>query len=144
MRLWSIHPKHLDRQGLLGLWREGLGAQKALSGETKGYRNHPQLDRFKTQELPLSFLGSYLEIVANEGHSRGYNFRADRLVVNRTSEKIPVTIGQVQYEIKHLLRKLIQRDTIAYRRLLPLPLTEELIHPLFTLVPGEIESWERI
>ncbi|MFP3226243.1 MAG: pyrimidine dimer DNA glycosylase/endonuclease V [Sulfolobaceae archaeon] len=32
MRLWSIHPKYLDTQGLLGLWREGLLAQKVLLG----------------------------------------------------------------------------------------------------------------
>lgn len=30
MRIWSIHPKYLDRQGLLAVWREGLLAQKVL------------------------------------------------------------------------------------------------------------------
>jgi hypothetical protein len=30
MRLWSLHPKYLDKLGLLGLWREGLLAQKVL------------------------------------------------------------------------------------------------------------------
>jgi len=30
MRLWTIHPKYLDRQGLLALWREALLAQKVL------------------------------------------------------------------------------------------------------------------
>lgn len=36
MRLWSIHPKYLDRQGLLAVWREGLLAQKVLlQGEYK-------------------------------------------------------------------------------------------------------------
>jgi hypothetical protein len=34
MRLWSLHPKHLDRQGLLAVWREGLLAQEVLRGET--------------------------------------------------------------------------------------------------------------
>ena len=47
MRLWTIHPKYLDVKGLVALWREGLLAQKVLSGKTKGYRNHPQLIRFK-------------------------------------------------------------------------------------------------
>ena len=46
MRLWSLHPRHLDRQGLLALWREGLLARKVLTGGTCGYREHPQLARF--------------------------------------------------------------------------------------------------
>jgi Pyrimidine dimer DNA glycosylase (EC 3.2.2.17)/DNA-(apurinic or apyrimidinic site) lyase (EC 4.2.99.18) len=60
MRLWSIHPKYLDVQGLLGLWREGLLAQKVLLGETKGYRNHPQLIRFKRTSDPCPLPGDLL------------------------------------------------------------------------------------
>jgi hypothetical protein len=47
MRIWSVHPRYLDRQGLTAGWREGLLAQKVLTGTTKGYRNHPQLRRFR-------------------------------------------------------------------------------------------------
>jgi hypothetical protein len=47
MRIWSIHPKYLDIKGLVALWREALLAKHVLEGRTKGYRNHPQLDRFK-------------------------------------------------------------------------------------------------
>jgi len=47
MRLWSLHPKYLDSKGLVALWREGLLAKKVLEGGTKGYRNHPQLERLK-------------------------------------------------------------------------------------------------
>jgi hypothetical protein len=46
-RIWSLHPRYLDRQGLTAGWREGLLAQKVLTGTTKGYRNHPQLRRFR-------------------------------------------------------------------------------------------------
>lgn len=42
-----MHPRYLDRQGLTAGWREGLLAQKVLTGATKGYRNHPQLRRFR-------------------------------------------------------------------------------------------------
>ena len=52
MRLWTLHPKYLDRQGLLGLWREALLAQAVLSGVTRGYKNHPQLERFKKHPHP--------------------------------------------------------------------------------------------
>jgi hypothetical protein len=44
MRLWSLHPCHLDAKGLVALWREGLLAQKVQACETNGYRNHPQLE----------------------------------------------------------------------------------------------------
>ena len=47
MRLWSIHPQYLDTKGLVALWREALLAQNVLHGNTKGYKNHPQLLRFK-------------------------------------------------------------------------------------------------
>ena len=52
MRLWSLHPQYLDPQGLVALWREGLLARKVLLGDTQGYRNHPQLDRFKACDTP--------------------------------------------------------------------------------------------
>jgi Pyrimidine dimer DNA glycosylase (EC 3.2.2.17)/DNA-(apurinic or apyrimidinic site) lyase (EC 4.2.99.18) len=60
MRLWSLHPKYLDKLGLLGLWRESLLAQKVLLGKTKGYKNHPQLIRFKKTNDPVLYIGTYL------------------------------------------------------------------------------------
>nr|WP_253280607.1 pyrimidine dimer DNA glycosylase/endonuclease V [Arcanobacterium phocae] len=50
MRLWSIRPSQLDRAALIAGWREGLLAQKVLAGLTKGYRHHPQLERFRAQD----------------------------------------------------------------------------------------------
>ena len=46
MRLWSVHPRYLDTAGLTACWREALLAQKVLTGVTRGYRHHPQLERF--------------------------------------------------------------------------------------------------
>ena len=43
MRIWSLHPRYLDRQGLTACWREGLLAQAVLAGRTRGYRQHSQL-----------------------------------------------------------------------------------------------------
>ncbi len=53
MRVWSLHPKYLDPQGLVALWRESLLARAVLKGETKGYRQHPQLLRFQQHADPL-------------------------------------------------------------------------------------------
>ncbi len=47
MRLWSLHPVYLDSKGLVALWREALLAKAVLKGETMGYKNHPQLIRFR-------------------------------------------------------------------------------------------------
>jgi Pyrimidine dimer DNA glycosylase len=38
MRLWTLHPRYLDSQGLVAAWREALLAQKVLAGETRGYK----------------------------------------------------------------------------------------------------------
>jgi hypothetical protein len=60
MRLWSIHPKYLDTKGLVALWREALLAQAVLARETSGYRNHPQLNRFRQTSDPLGAISTYL------------------------------------------------------------------------------------
>jgi hypothetical protein len=49
MRIWTLHPRYLDRQGLLALWREGLLAQAVLSGKTRGYLNHPLKTKLSTR-----------------------------------------------------------------------------------------------
>ncbi|MEM1897460.1 MAG: pyrimidine dimer DNA glycosylase/endonuclease V, partial [Ignisphaera sp.] len=112
MRLWSIHPKYLDRVGLIALWREGLLAQKVLEGSTKGYTNHPQLTRFKQSQNPLLSIGTYLYYVYLEGINRGYKFNLNKIKVYDTSITgfIPITSGQIRYEYKLLLYKLSSRD----------------------------------
>jgi len=50
MRLWSLHPAYLDARGLGALWREGLLAQAVLRGKTRGYRSHPQLERWRARD----------------------------------------------------------------------------------------------
>jgi hypothetical protein len=70
VRLWSVHPRYLDRQGLTALWREGLLAQKVLAGGTRGYRHHPQLHRFRAAVDPLALIGAYLHEVAEEAGRR--------------------------------------------------------------------------
>ncbi len=74
MRLWSLHPKYLDARGLVALWREGLLAQAVLRGETRGYRHHPQLERFRDSPAPLAAIALYLQAVHHEASRRGYAF----------------------------------------------------------------------
>ena len=70
MRIWSLHPQQLDRAGLIACWRETLLAQAVLAGRTKGYRNHPQLERFRAQVDPLASVGAYLSGLAAEADRR--------------------------------------------------------------------------
>ncbi|MEM2345154.1 MAG: pyrimidine dimer DNA glycosylase/endonuclease V [Archaeoglobaceae archaeon] len=74
MRLWSLHPALLDPKGLVALWRETLLARKVLEGKTKGYRNHPQLQRFRNYSNPIVAINSYLYFVFLEANRRGYRF----------------------------------------------------------------------
>jgi hypothetical protein len=140
MRLWSIHPKYLDAKGLVALWREGLLAQKVLQGETKGYRNHPQLTRFLQTSNPLGAIASYLRAVAAEAEQRGYCFDRSRILRNRFRGSIPVSSGQLRYEIDHLLNKLKTRDKLRWEKMRQVRKIEP--HPLIVEVRGDIAGWE--
>ena len=87
MRLWTLHPRHLDAQGLVALWREGLLAQKALRGLTKGYKHHPQLVRFKETSSPRAAIASYLAAVREEAlrHKGKLSATRGQLMVFRPS-----------------------------------------------------------
>ena len=142
MRLWSIHPKYLDRIGLIALWRESLLAKKVLLGETKGYTNHPQLIRFKGAEDPLLAINTYLYFIHQEAQEREYNFNSDKLGKVDINLKLNVTSGQINYEFKHLLKKLESRDLGKFKRNSGVKIV--FSHPLFNLIKGKIESWERV
>ncbi len=143
MRLWSLHPKYLDSKGLVALWREGLLAQKALSGETRGYRHHPQLQRFRSHRSPSAMIAAYLDSIWEESRQRAYRFDRGKIrPYEGGSLQIEVTDGQLRYELTHLLSKLERRDPTRAERLRGVHLPDP--HPCLILVEGEIESWERV
>ena len=169
MRLWSISPHYLDRQGLLAVWREGLLAQKVLQGETKGYKNHPQLERFRNVYNPakglnpLYYLGLYLLDIIKEADGRGYSFDIEKIKHIPTKPReyqLTVTTGQLDYEFKLLQNKLLfGRENLSalpkyienHRLFLEhnknwMDNIGEIIipHPLFKVIEGDIEKWERI
>ena len=141
MRLWSLHPKYLDRKGLVALWREGLLAQAVLKGVTRGYRNHPQLQRFRAQPSPVFAITTYLHAVHVEAAERGYRFDAGRIAPGGTAPLIAVPQGQIEFEWRHLVAKLEARAP-AWRAALGAP-HPPAPHPLFRAIPGEIADWER-
>jgi len=142
MRLWSIHPSQLDCRGFVGLWRESLLAKDVLLGRKTAYRNHPQLNRFKNSENPVLFIKNYLAYLYIESVKRGYNFNSDLIEFEKeTDRKINTNDKQILYEFKILKEKLFKRDINKYNEISK---QEIKIHPIFNIVDGEIESWEKI
>ena len=173
MRIWSLHPCLLDRRALVACWRETLLAQKVLRGLTRGYTNHPQLIRFRAHPQPLEAVATYLSGLADEADARGYSFNraligagedstgknssgkndTDKNGADKAEDPyasvalIPVPLGQLEYELAFLRHKVAGRDPEWEHRLSErLAARGELAacaHPLFEVVPGAIEPWEK-
>jgi len=173
VRIWSLHPSLLDRRALVACWRETLLAQKVLRGLTRGYTNHPQLIRFRAHPQPLEAVAAYLWGLADEADARGYSFNRALIGAGENSTgknssgkndtdkngadkaedpyasvaRIPVPLGQLEYELAFLQHKVTGRDPEWEHRLSErLAARGELAacaHPLFEVVPGAIEPWEK-
>lgn len=142
MRLWTLHPKYLDPQGLVALWREALLARAVLRGETRGYRHHPQLLRFQAHAAPRSAINVYLAAVHDEATARDYRF--DRTKIGPCRHVIPIAVndGQVAHEWEHLMAKLRARSPEVFERWTGSNPRE--LHPLFSPRRGPVEDWERM
>jgi hypothetical protein len=115
VRLWSLHPRYLDRQGLTAGWREALLAQAVLAGRTKGYTKHPQLRRFQATDDPVAAVGAYLEVLAEEAAGRGYRYDRTRIITRPAAPSawlgaLEVSDGQLEHEWGHLVAKLALRS----------------------------------
>lgn len=141
VRLWSLHPKYLDTKGLVALWREALLAQAVLRGQTRGYKHHPQLERFRSHASPRLAINAYLAVVYAEASSRGYAFDRSKIGPVRAVPRISVSLGQVQHEWAHLLAKLAARSPVCFERWCHLE--HPTCHPLFRSRSGGVAAWER-
>jgi hypothetical protein len=148
VRLWTVHPSYLDRQGLLAAWREGLLAQKVLEGATAGYRNHPQLERFKKAADPLALMGRFLAELADEAGRRGYRFDRSKVhaLARAAAEPAIVAEGQIEYEFALLKAKLAKRDPGKLSEVERAFAEETVIriNSAFRRVPGEVAEWEKV
>jgi hypothetical protein len=141
MRLWTVHPKYLDARGLGAVWREALLARAVLRGRTRGYKRHPQLERFRQAPSPLRALNAYLAAVYLEAQRRGYHFDRKKLGRQAIVQRLAATQGQLAYEWAHLRRKLRRRSPAWLRSLRAVRSPEP--HPLFLVSPGPMAPWER-
>lgn len=147
VRIWSLHPSLLDRQGLVACWRESLLAQAVLLGRTRGYTRHPQLQRFREHPAPVTAIASYLRGLHQEALERGYRFDASRISEALPEEtsgvlRIKVSTGQLEFEWTHLQAKLALRSP-QLQASTTTPPSPVPTHPLLTPVPGAVEDWER-
>jgi Pyrimidine dimer DNA glycosylase len=142
MRLWTIHPRYLDAKGLVAAWREALLAQKVLSGDTSGYKHHPQLIRFRLQTNPIDAIGAFLIAIADEAKLRNYRFDTSKILSSGCDGQIEATNDQLLYEWQHLKQKLKLRAPDFYQRYGAIAMPEP--HPLFRIVEGNISDWEKI
>ncbi|HKQ37890.1 MAG TPA: pyrimidine dimer DNA glycosylase/endonuclease V [Verrucomicrobiae bacterium] len=141
MRLWTLHPRYLDPKGLVACWREGLLAQKVLSRATRGYRNHPQLLRFRSARDPMSAIAAFLHEIASEAERRGYKFDVRKIEGRPRAQRIRETRGQLEYEWAHLTGKLKARAPGIARRLREVERPQA--HPLFRIIGGKVREWEK-
>ena len=141
MRLWTLHPRYLDAKGLVAAWREALLAQKVLRGATRGYRHHPQLQRFQAQRDPGAAIAAFLFGLVQEADRRGYHFDRTKIARRRSRAKIPETSGQLRFEWRHLLKKLRSRAPSIARQYRGIVAPDA--HPLFRIVPGKVRPWEK-
>ncbi|MCC7574324.1 pyrimidine dimer DNA glycosylase/endonuclease V [Candidatus Woesearchaeota archaeon] len=150
MRIWSVHPRFLDSKGLVACWRETLLAKHVLEGKTKGYKNHPQLIRFKNCDYSLGVINSYLYYLFLESERRGFNFDISKFerVCKDYSGLIFLNRDQLLFEFEHLYKKILFRSpselSFSLEELEKLSLLDlqSFSHPLFVLIEGRVESWE--
>lgn len=141
MRIWTLHPKYLDPAGLTALWREALLARQVLLNRTRGYRHHPQLERFRSLERPVAAINTYLEGVYREAVARGYRFDRTKTGTARIAVPIMATAGQLAFEWSHIREKLERRNPKWLSSVGETGTPEA--HPLFRIVEGPVQEWER-
>ena len=141
MRLWTLHPRYLDPQGLVAAWREALLAQKVLRGATRGYRHHPQLGRFRAAPDPLAAIARFLLALAAEAQRRGYRFDVRKIAGPGGAPQIRETRGQLDCEWAHLQRKLNARAPALARQWRGV--VKPQAHPLFRIMAGGVRAWEK-
>ena len=116
-------------------------AKAVLCGETRGYRSHPQLERFTSHITPFAAISLYLEAIYAESVTRGYGFDKSKFQVIAEPATLVVTSGQLDYEWLHLMKKLKTRNSALLQKwqetIRPEP------HPMFEVRAGHVESWER-
>lgn len=132
-----------DPMGAVGAYLEYLHNEATSRGFT--------FNRSLIQVLPeLSLAGGEVHGVGEPGSGEPCSGDGNMRVVAHHME---VTSGQLKYEAEHLRRKMTVRspqqvpfldDTLAHLDWEDVSGLTRIAHPLFVVVPGGIEPWEKI
>jgi hypothetical protein len=94
--------------------------------KTKGWKNHPQINRFKAHRDPVAAISFYLQEVHREATKRGYNYNYSKILNSvEEIELLDLTSGQLRYELTLLSERLEHGDPRAC-----------------ATVEGDVEPWE--
>lgn len=132
MKLWGLHPKYFDKQGLLVLWKDSLEAQLYLQEE---YAPCPewigkQIDKFNIRDTNNNwvdiFLGTYLYGIFLESSNRKYDFDKTKIYrwefverfykhnTNIKNKLLIVTKKQLKKELHDLLQELDRKNITQF------------------------------
>ena len=124
---------------------------RVISGSAKGRKlrdvpgdtTRPVTDMVKEALFNiLAAIANYLEALADEADQRGYSFKRTKINPSRKTGNIQVTRGQLLYEWEHLKAKLARRDPLQLAQISGIEIPD--VHPLFAVVEGSIEPWEKV
>lgn len=138
MRLWTLHPKYLDSEGLMAVWRDALRARRLLKEETDGDSDHPQLTRFRETDHPADAIECYLQTVFEEARERDVSFDASKLHTPVRNVRIEETEDRLLYEWHRLLDKLRERQPPLFRKIKDLERPDA--HPMFTIIEDDVHE----
>jgi|DewCreStandDraft_3_1066083.scaffolds.fasta_scaffold00567_11 hypothetical protein len=146
MRLWTIHPVYLDAMSLVALWRSSLLARDVIEGKDKSYGIKPPMYRFINHPDPVRAINTYIYYIWLEGRERGYKFDEKQLHMDKIDLegriKVPVTDGQLAFEVWNLLMGLVRKRPIRLFGYVGIECF--MPNPVFKVYMGPPDPWEKI
>lgn len=116
--------------------------KKVFEDNTNVYKQYPQLFKFKLSKQQIIGINFFLKYICIETSKRHYKFHPVKFIEIENKEKINVTTAQINFEKNHLRKKLKLRDKNKYNENIDTINYET--QPLFNLINGEIEPWEKM
>jgi hypothetical protein len=119
----------------------GTPRPKGFDRNNQGLPQSPTTQSISTIRNPTRAIANYLWSVADEAKERGYHFDVSKIAAPRRMFTIPVTKGQLAYELAHLKQKLRQRDPKQFQ--LVNKREPVKVNSTFKAMEGPMAPWER-
>ena len=89
----------------------------------------------------MQMLCNYMHTLVDEAERRGYSYNRSLIQLPQDSQILAETNGQLEYEWQWLAKKLKMRDPQRY---VALKAIKPSCNPVFKIVAGPIQPWEKI